>query len=620
MRTVVNEIGRVVALSSISDNVSQSYVICVKNEEDWEEIHNYIINENEIDGIPNRKIECISELPFSSKRSVYNMSFTESEVLKLHPKIEWVEKSSMHNPIILEQRKLDEEFDRHTEVNRFKINVTNLRGGISPGVALTFTQWGLYRHQSKTNNFGSNTTIDSDIQYSLSGKDVDIVIMDTGVRWDHPEFLKPGYNSVPVGVSTFSVTRVRDILLHGPSEYGFSWSANGLTAPGSGILANYTEANALNSNTFNGSWHGSHVAGTVAGNQFGLCFNANIWSIACVDRSDLGWAEPSDGFDYIRVWHKNKPVNPRTGLKNPTVVNCSWGHRQFVLYTSPYSASFRGINHSSVDIEADPNYLPAVYFIPPVSGTQYYQFTTRRITGQTQVDELLDDFDCQNMVLVCSAGNSGDGNGKQDLIGGVDYNNEFTSGSFFYSSGYDNYYCRPGTPAIGHYGLSDAVIKVGSLDSSVIVQSGITSERKSFFSNTGPSIDIWAAGSNILSPYSVGFNDPRNGLYYNTYLSGTSMAAPNVTGVIGLHLESRPKSTRTEIRNWLLNTASVSVDDFLYDPYKGDDAVGINSVSYWSDPNNLRDASHKVLYNPYANNIVSSMSGVNFSGITFTQV
>ena len=96
-----------------------------------------------------------------------------------------------------------------------------------------------------------------------------------------------------------------------------------------GSLANYTVANVLESSTFNGSWHGSHVAGTAAGNQFGVAFEANIWTIACVDRSDVGWSEPSDGFDYIKVWHKNKPINPETGLRNPTVLNCSWGHRQF---------------------------------------------------------------------------------------------------------------------------------------------------------------------------------------------------------------------------------------------------------------------------------------------------
>ena len=35
------------------------YEVVVLLPEYWEEIHNYIINENEIDGIPNRKIPCL---------------------------------------------------------------------------------------------------------------------------------------------------------------------------------------------------------------------------------------------------------------------------------------------------------------------------------------------------------------------------------------------------------------------------------------------------------------------------------------------------------------------------------------------------------------------------------
>ena len=53
--------------------------------------------------------------------------------------------------------------------------------------------------------------------------------------------------------------------------------------------------------------HGTHVASTAAGKAFGWAPEANIWSIACVDTSSLGWAEPSDGFDYIKVWHKTRP-------------------------------------------------------------------------------------------------------------------------------------------------------------------------------------------------------------------------------------------------------------------------------------------------------------------------
>ena len=120
MRTELSEAGRVIVIDEVPSNTPQAYTICVKDPSDWEEMHNYIINENEIDGIPNRKISCISDMCCSAKRSVYEMSEEEAEVLRQHSKIEWVVKSSMHNPAVLEQRKYDEEFDRHILTNRFK--------------------------------------------------------------------------------------------------------------------------------------------------------------------------------------------------------------------------------------------------------------------------------------------------------------------------------------------------------------------------------------------------------------------------------------------------------------------------------------------------------------------
>ena len=67
------------------------YIVVVNLPEDWDEVHNYIINENEIDGIPNRKIECTNDKVFSLRSSVYMMSAEEAEILKTHPKVEDVE-------------------------------------------------------------------------------------------------------------------------------------------------------------------------------------------------------------------------------------------------------------------------------------------------------------------------------------------------------------------------------------------------------------------------------------------------------------------------------------------------------------------------------------------------
>ncbi|MFN9917971.1 MAG: hypothetical protein ACK53L_35620, partial [Pirellulaceae bacterium] len=51
-----------------------------------------------------------------------------------------------------------------------------------------FVNWGLVRTNSLTNNYGTGTTISEKYNYTLTGKGVDIVIQDSGIQVDHPEF------------------------------------------------------------------------------------------------------------------------------------------------------------------------------------------------------------------------------------------------------------------------------------------------------------------------------------------------------------------------------------------------------------------------------------------------
>ena len=47
-----------------SDEIDE-YIVVVNLPEDWSEVHNYIINENEIDGVPNRKVECVNAVSYT---------------------------------------------------------------------------------------------------------------------------------------------------------------------------------------------------------------------------------------------------------------------------------------------------------------------------------------------------------------------------------------------------------------------------------------------------------------------------------------------------------------------------------------------------------------------------
>ena len=602
----------------------QAYTVYVKEASDWDEIHNYIINENEIDNIPNRKIDCTSEMNCSSNRGVYEMSPDEAEVLRNHPKINLVERAGLYNEYELEQRKYDEKFDSHLFTSRFKYNVNNKRpayGSINPGSILNFTQWGLYRHEHRANKYGSSANITQDLKYSLSGKNVDVVIMDTGVRWDHPEFLKPAYTSVPNNLACEEYTRVRDILIHGASDYGINWANEGLVAPGTGTLSNYNVTGALlmyengNSSNSQANYHGCHCAGTAAGNQFGWAFESNIWNIACIDRSDLGWSDPCDAFDYIRVWHKNKPINPETGRRNPTVVNGSWGFRQFFPFANDYDAVERGVSFNKQAMTS--TNCPSVYHMDT-----YYswkEFTNEAPSSQAKVDELFNDPDCDDLIVIFAAGNSKD---KQDNPGGIDYDNYISNASFVYTSDRTNYYNRAGTPAIAIDGRKDAPISVGAMDAVTYTTAG--QERKASFSNSGPRIDVWAAGYNILSPYgSSGFQDPRNNNFFNANLNGTSMAAPQVCGVVALYLQSQPHANRVDVRNWIVthgstevpNTDATSDTAGFYDPYQSNSAT---DEDYWGNIYSIKSAPRRILYNPFCNDGKASLDGVELKGVVIS--
>jgi subtilisin family serine protease len=91
---------------------------------------------------------------------------------------------------------------------------------------------------------------------------------------------------------------------------------------------------------------------------------------------------------------------------------------------------------------------------------------------------------------------------------------------------------------------SDAIV-VGAMDSTVY---DATTDQKSVFSNAGPGVDVFAAGSNIMSAMSTtnvfsAVSYHLDSAFRQGNISGTSMASPQIAGITTLFLENNLTAT-----------------------------------------------------------------------------
>jgi hypothetical protein len=161
------------------------------------------------------------------------------------------------------------------------------------------------------------------------------------------------------------------------------------------------------------------------------------------------------------------------------------------------------------------------------------------------IEELIDEG-----VIVCIA--AGNEYTKVDIPGGLDYNN------YYNKIGAGRvYYHRGGSP------YSQNAIMVGSMDSSVY---DATTDQKSTFSNAGPGVDIFAAGSDIMSSCSTNnvFGSRASGYHLDAAFKqanifGTSMASPQIAGITTLFLENNLTATPAQVKSWIKSKASSTI-------------------------------------------------------------
>ncbi len=395
-------------------------------------------------------------------------------------------------------------------------NQTNSNWDKSSSNVATHKNWGLLRmYEGATRaNWGSNGTTNQSgsIDVSNEGRNVDIVVVDGLIDPNHPEF------SVNADGTGGSRVIQYNWYQHRPQVNGNS--------VGTYIYTPYT-GNSIQQDRNNN--HGAHVAGIIAGNTQGWARRANIYNIYPYASNPTAL----EIFDYIRYFHRSKPVNPITGVINPTIVNNSWGYIALPPYTGISSVTFRGITYNG------PFTKPQLAnFGIYVNASNEAQLSLRYSALDADVEDAIRD----GIIVVGAAGNNYQSN---DISTGVDYDNfaSWVGAQYYYNRG-----ISPGSSANG--------ICVGAI-------SALTNESKAIFSNCGPRVDVYAPGQNIMSSVNTttsygGVADVRNSLYSITKISGTSMASPQVAGILACALETYPNMKQTDAVNYITSYAKTN--------------------------------------------------------------
>ena len=163
------------------------------------------------------------------------------------------------------------------------------------------------------------------------------------------------------------------------------------------------------------------------------------------------------------------------------------------------------------------------------------------------LDSDVEDAIDEGILYVGAAGN---GRWKHDVPGGLDWNNTFEMANRYPSSVTQPYYYMRGssptandTTANGGYDIPN--ICVGAVDA-------IQLDQKVQFSDCGPGVDVWAPGTNIVSSLSsAGVIDPRSASFFIGKYNGTSMASPQVCGVLACALETYPSMTQEQAKAYI---------------------------------------------------------------------
>ena len=516
----------------------REYIVSLNRGVDYTAFNQEMIAATGSGAIPRRTVSIADPRLTNIRNTHYNLTDDEAEALKNDPRVYGVT--------------LLPELDPGTG-----IGFNAIQSGDFTKTTLDrgdFLNWGMRRINEATNPYdGVNVT--GGYNYTLDGTGVDVVIVDSGIQADHPEFQDAA-----------GVSRVQQI----------DWfTASGVS--GTMPTGHYTD--------YHG--HGTHVAGTLAGKTYGWAKNARIYSVKLAGLQGSG--DPNGGIsipamaDVILGWHAAKPIDPATGYKRPTIVNHSWGY--YRGYDSIDAVYYRGVTKSGTEI--DTTEKRHAFGLAPASGaSEGYTYVTNRRVPSVDVDvQLMID---AGIHVFIAAGNRSH---KIDISTGVDYNNSADFSILSPASTGNVTYQRGSSP------YDDEAHIVGSIDSATHVD-GL--DQKATYSECGPGVSVYAPGTDIMSAMSTTnsfgattLNNPypADASFLINNISGTSMASPQVAGVLALWLQLNPSATPAQGLAFINNSAKTAQ---IYET---------GSATDYTDTRSLLGSTNRFAFNKFNSNV-----------------
>jgi hypothetical protein len=493
----------------------KEYIVVAHNEAAIDSLHEDLTTETNKRHVPDRPVDVADPRELSPRVTHYYLTDDEAARLKRDHRVNSVDMKPPTDTI------------RHHAM----LNLTELPTAYN-GTVGNFNRnansdvynvnWGLRRTEltAAERTIASNSTY----VYDEDASGVDIVIMDDGVQANHPEFLSNG------------VSRVQEI------DWYAAAGVSGTMPTGFYDYSIYGEAE-----------HGTHVAGIAAGKIYGYAKNARIYSMRVFDNTPFGTKSftnnPGIGFDLIRLWHNKKfQVG---GSRRPTIVNMSWG---YVTYYSGNGSSPSAKNITSITYRGNTaNYPKGTGY--QISNGQVGSLHGFRVPS---IDSQIKDGEAAGIIYIGAAGNYSH---KVDVLGGPDWNNSYKLKV--------SYIAPAGTAIKYHQGGSPkGTITVSAADYATVASGSILKEQLATYSERGPGCDVISPGSYISSSTSLNTSFTSFNYVFGTQpqtsnksckISGTSMAAPQVTGICALRLARYPTTTPAQMKTWLVGKSIKNV-------------------------------------------------------------